>query len=665
MRTRSTSRSPVRVTPIPVPEVTVEGNGNNIADGDTTPDTSDLTDFGSVTQGQTAAIRTFTVTNDGDAPLTLSGLTVPTGFTITEGLSASLAAGASDTFSVQMETSTTGTKTGQISFTNNDDDENPFNFEITGTVTEIPVPEVTVEGNDNNIVDGDTTPDTSDFTDFGSVTEGETPVTRTFTVTNDGDAPLTLSGLVAPTGFTITEGLAASLAAGASDTFSVRMETTTLGTKTGQISFANNDDDENPFNFEITGTVTAIPVPEVTVEGNGTNITDGDTTPDASDFTDFGSVTEGDPPVTRTFTVTNDGDAPLTLSGLTVPTGFTITEGLAASLAAGESDTFSVRLETATTGTKTGQISFTNNDDDENPFNFQITGTVAAAPAPEVTVEGNTLDITDGDTTPDTSDFTDFGSVTVGDPPVTRTFTVTNDGDAPLTLSGLVVPTGFTVTEGLAASLAAGESDTFTVQLNTATIGTKTGQISFTNNDDDENPFNFEITGTVTAIPSPEVTVEGNGNNIADGDTTPDTSDFTDFGSVILGGTAVTRTFTVTNDGDAPLTLSGLTVPTGFTVTEGLSGSLAAGESDTFTVQLDTATTGTKTGQISFTNNDDDESPFNFEITGTVTANTSITTVSFQEGVDGYAGTTDAAIRGDFPFFNTGSGVLAAAGRSS
>ena len=284
----------------------------------------------------------------------------------------------------------------------------------------------------------------------------------------------------------------------------------------------------------------------------------------------------------RTFTVTNDGDAPLTLSGLTVPTGFTITEGLSASLAAGESDTFSVRLETASPGTKTGQISFTNNDDDENPFNFEITGTVTPLPAPEVTVEGNTLDITDGDTTPDPSDFTDFGSVTEGDTPITRTFTVTNDGDAELTLSGLTVPTGFTITEGLAASLAAGEIDTFSVRLETASPGTKTGQISFTNNDDDENPFNFEITGTVTPLPAPEVTVEGNDNNIVDGDTTPDTSDFTDFGSVLQGATPVTRNFTVTNDGDVPLTLSGLTVPTGFTITEGLAASLAAEESDTF-----------------------------------------------------------------------------------
>src|SRR6185312_12313767 len=120
-----------------------------------------------------------------------------------------------------------------------------------------------------------------------------------------------------------------------------------------------------------------------------------------------------------------------------------------------------------------------------------------------------------------------------------------------LNLSGLVVPTGFTITEGLSASLAAGASDTFTVQLDTTTAGTKTGEISFTNDDGDENPYNFSITGTVNTGGAPEATVLGNAIVITDGDTTPSTTDHTDFGSVTQGGAVVSRTFTVRNDGTA------------------------------------------------------------------------------------------------------------------
>jgi len=116
--------------------------------------------------------------------------------------------------------------------------------------------------------------------------------------------------------------------------------------------------------------------PEITVLGNGVSIADGDTTPATADHTDFGSVSEGWPGISRTFTVRNDGTGTLTLGTVGVPTGFTLTEALSPTLAPGASDTLTVRLDTTTPGTKSGEISFTNNDSDENPFNFQITGTV-------------------------------------------------------------------------------------------------------------------------------------------------------------------------------------------------------------------------------------------------------------------------------------------------
>ncbi len=116
----------------------------------------------------------------------------------------------------------------------------------------------------------------------------------------------------------------------------------------------------------------------------------------------------------------------------------------------------------------------------------------------------------------------------------------------------------------------------------------------------------------------PEITVLGNGVTILDGDTTPSTTDGSDFGTTTLGGASVTHTFTVRNDGNATLTTSAPSLPTGFTLVEGLSSSIAAGGSDTFTVRLDTTSTGFKSGQISFADNDSDENPFNFAITGTV-----------------------------------------------
>ena len=120
--------------------------------------------------------------------------------------------------------------------------------------------------------------------------------------------------------------------------------------------------------------VDTLTAPEITVLGNGVVIADNDSTPSSSDFTDFGHVTQGQTGITRTYTVRNDGTAALTLGSVSVPSGFTVTDDLAMSLIAGGTTTFSVRLDTVTAGTKSGQISFSTDDSDENPFNFSIVG---------------------------------------------------------------------------------------------------------------------------------------------------------------------------------------------------------------------------------------------------------------------------------------------------
>ena len=814
------------------PEVTVLGNGISIADGDATPSTTDGTDFQFVVQGGSSLSRTFTVRNDGAATLTLGAVAVPTGFALTESLSSSLAPGASDTFTVQLETVTAGIWAGDVSFANNDSDENPFNFRIMGTVdaghividdmesytdTEgSRIFDIWMDGRTNDTgsqVGYATTPFAERVIVHGGAqsmplfydnthTPYYSETSRTFAVTQDwtasgadslrlcvrgqptnGVAPLyvavqdtaghmavqTCPGEILQTTDHWAEWLISLSRFAGADLSSV---------KTMYLGIGNRQNPVADGSGKILVDDITLRTPEITVLGNGVTITDGDTTPSTTDGTDFGSVSQGGTGVSRVFTVSNNGMTVLTLGTVTMPPGFTLTEGLSISLAPGASDTFTVRLDTNATGTKTGAVSFSTNDYDENPFNFRITGTVltgpnlalgrpavastsladlpasnvtdgdassrwsseysasewiyvdlglvctvdrivlrwedaygrgyrlhvsndasmwsdvysttsgdggvddialstpasgryvrmlgtqratvygyslyelevyGVAPRPEITVLGNDVSITDGDTTPSTTDGTDFSSVVQGEAAVSRTFTVRNDGTATLTLGVVTVPTGFTLTEGLSASLGAGESDAFTVRLGTATVGTKTGDITFSTNDSDENPFNFSITGTVLGVP--EITVLGNDVSIADGDVTPSTADGTDFGSVAQGEAVVSRTFTVRNDGTGTLTLGAVTVPTGYTLTEGLSGSLAAGASDSFTVRLDTATPGTKTGDVSFTTNDSDENPFSFRITGTVVvaganlaagrpavASTSYTGLPAANATDGNAG---------------------------
>ena len=128
-------------------------------------------------------------------------------------------------------------------------------------------PDITVRGGTSTgtvILDNDTSPMAADQTSFGSVALGAAAVKHTFWVKNDGNAVLTLGAIPQIAGFTIgngtngLNGLVNSLQPGASDSFEVRMNTTTVGAKFGVITFSTNDGDENPFNFLISGNVTSI-----------------------------------------------------------------------------------------------------------------------------------------------------------------------------------------------------------------------------------------------------------------------------------------------------------------------------------------------------------------------------------------------------------------------
>jgi murein DD-endopeptidase MepM/ murein hydrolase activator NlpD len=89
------------------------------------------------------------------------------------------------------------------------------------------------------IVDGRRSP-----LDFGTLIQNQTTApSMTFTVRNSGQEPLTTGGLVIPAGFSLAAGssLAASIAPGGSDAFTIVANITTVGHKEGFVSFVTND----------------------------------------------------------------------------------------------------------------------------------------------------------------------------------------------------------------------------------------------------------------------------------------------------------------------------------------------------------------------------------------------------------------------------------------
>jgi hypothetical protein len=599
---------------IPAPEITVTLGGSELTDNFSS------VDFGSVREGKTGPTRTFTVRNDGDDVLSLGDVTAPAGFVVVDPLVGPLQPGASESFTVQVDTSVAGAKTGVVSFANSDSDENPFDITVSATVTAAPpqIPDIRVRLGNTDVADN-----TTAAVDFGSVNQDVTGPTRTFTVFNDGTGPLTIGSVSVPSGFAIVDPLVGPIAAGSAESFTVQLVTSAGGSKSGDVVITSNDPDEDPYNFAIKGVVvpkvTRTPDISVRLARPSGSVDDGNTT------VEFGNKVVGGRGATRTFRVSNNGKAALNLGAIGVPAGFSVVEQVLPVLQPGEVATFTLQLDPTTPGTKNGFVSIPTNDPDAGAFTFRAVGAIGVEhkPIPEITINAmqhhQLRGVSDGAST--------FSLGTAAPNAkfshAARTFRVANDGDATLTLGKLSVPRGFVVLDGLGSKLAPGETDTLVVAIDTTSgLGNKSGQVTFSTNDANENPFSFSLSATVakgspgtgTTGGAPEISVfQKGGPAIVDGATGA-----IGFGSVPRGGRAPSRTFRVRNDGGGTLNLGAVTAPAGFVVTDPLVGPLGPGQMESFTIALATSASGNHSGQVSFSTNDANESPFNFAVSGAV-----------------------------------------------
>jgi hypothetical protein len=158
-----------------------------------------------------------------------------------------------------------------------------------------------------------------------------------------------------------------TLASLASETITVKMNTTTPGTFAGNISFTTNDSFTPTFQIPVTGTVLA--PAGITVKQGSNSVSNGGTT-------NFGIVNLN-VSSTRTYTISNSGGSTLTLAGLAATGGFAINTGFgSSSLASGASTTFIGQMATSSAGSKTGTFTFTDNVTGSTTFTINGTGTV-------------------------------------------------------------------------------------------------------------------------------------------------------------------------------------------------------------------------------------------------------------------------------------------------
>ena len=329
--------------------------------------------------------------------------------------------------------------------------------------------------------------------DAGSIQVG-VPKDIGFTIENGGSGALQLTGTppVAVGGadgalFEITAQPLTPVDPAAETTFTVRFTPDSTGSKTAAVTVANNDPDEAGFHFTITA-----PGDRSGGAGNRGRAHPGG----AVTGYGFGSIYTGLHAET-TFRIENVGSADLILGslplGVTGDPAFTVTsQPASSSIAPAGYASFTVRFAPGSAGAKNATIAIASNDSDENPYTLALSGTGVAAP--EMSVRSGAVAVADG------------GSYAFADTMAGGTaeveFTIENTGTAGLNLTGTprvaVSGSDFTVTADPATPVVAAGSTTFTIRFAPTATGLRTASISIDNDDPDEQPYNFTVSGTGT-----------------------------------------------------------------------------------------------------------------------------------------------------------------------
>jgi trimeric autotransporter adhesin len=524
--------------------------------------------------GATSAAQNVTVSNTGNAALALSAITLSNtaDFTIAGGTCAaggSVAAGANCTVSVAFKPAagTVGARTGSLSITHNATGS-PGSVSLSGSATAAAAAAASLTGS----------------LAFGSVNVGTASTAQTATLSNTGNATLTLGTLATgSTEFTVTGGTCVaggSVAAAGSCTVIIGFTPSAAGARSANLVVTHSAASAQS-STALSGTGVALS-PVIGVS------------PTTLSFSQTNATTSA----AQTITVSNSGNAPLTISALTlggaqaaeyqIATGTTCSAG--GSVAANTSCLVKVVFTPTATGARSASLSITHNATG-SPSSVTLNGTGTATPQPAISLNAATLS---------------FASQTLGSASAAQTVTVSNSGSAPLTFTGLTLTgtaaSDFAQTGTCTATgtLASGATCTVAFTFTPGAVGARSATLTLASNASNGSAV-LSLAGTGAALPTPSA-------GLAPGSLA--------FGNQTTAVLSTARSVTLTNSGSGALALSGITATSGFGVTHNCGSSVAAGASCTLAVTFTPAAAGAATGSVSVASNATG-SPHTVSLTGT------------------------------------------------
>jgi archaellum component FlaF (FlaF/FlaG flagellin family) len=301
--------------------------------------------------------------------------------------------------------------------------------------------------------------------DFGSHEVNTTTLPVAITMTNEGNATLNISKIVAGGSFAKFTSCGATLAPHASCTISVFFSPETAGSTTGNV-VVTDDAPDSPQRVPLKG-VGVLP-------GAGLS-------PIARDF---GTVPVGQSSGSKAIKLTNQGTQALTINGIqTGSSEFTQTSNCPTQLNVGASCSINVTFTPSTGGTRAATLNVSDSDP-SSPQQISLTGTGTSG-----SVSLSPVSLT-------------FGTRNIGSPSNPKNITLTNQGTTTVSILNITASGDFTSTTTCGNTLDSGSSCTITVVFKPWAEGVRPGFITVS----DTDPSNLQtatLSGTGTLPPSP------------------------------------------------------------------------------------------------------------------------------------------------------------------
>jgi len=414
-----------------------------------------------------------------------------------------------------------------------------------------------------------------------------TSATQSVTLTNSGTAVLSITSIAASAQYAQTNNCPASpstLAVNGTCTINVTFTPTAAGSQPGTITVTDNATG-SPQTVTLSGT------------GIAPNAIFAPTT------LSFGNQNLSTASAAQSITLTNSGTATLNISSIVASAQYAQTNTCGASVAAGANCSISVTFTPTATGSQPGTITVSDNATG-SPQTVALSGTGLAA---TMSVAPTTLS---------------FGNQNLNTTSAAQTVTLTNSGTGALVISSIVASAPYSQTNTCPASIAAGANCTISVTFTPASSGSLPGTITVTDN----------------ATGSPQ-SIALSGTGVAPNASFSPTS--LAFANQILNTTSAAQSVTLTNTGNAVLSITSIVASAQYSQTNNCPASpatLAANGSCTISVTFTPTALGSDPGSITFTDNAAGN-PQQISLTGTgvpvpaPVVSLSPTSLVFQSGV--------------------------------